>query len=100
MFADNPLIANFYNKVTFDGVKWENYIEEIKPLLNSFIDKIIAIKNGALGGKLTGAGGGGHMLFYCEPRNQERIKETFKKINLKHVPFRFELTGPRVIKIS
>lgn len=94
------------NDITkFGQLLHENWIRK-KTLVNGIstnkIDKIydLALKNGALGGKLTGAGGGGHMLFYCEPRNQQRIKDKFKKINLRHIPFQFELKGPRIIKIS
>src|SRR3989338_5621975 len=37
-----------------------------------------AIKNGAIGGKLLGAGGGGFILFYVEPENRERVKEALR----------------------
>lgn len=47
---------------------------------NSRIDKIysFALKNGAIGGKITGAGGGGHMLFYCEKPKQENLEKNYK----------------------
>ena len=45
-----------------------------KGVSNENVNKIydIALENGALGGKLTGAGGGGHMLFYCEKSKHDR----------------------------
>jgi D-glycero-alpha-D-manno-heptose-7-phosphate kinase len=54
-----------------------------------------AVKNGAIGGKVLGAGGGGFMLFYCEPRKQKNLKTALS--GLKHMSFRFESQGSRVI---
>mgnify|MGYP001415205352 CR=1 FL=1 len=64
---------------------------------NSTIDKIYetAIKEGALGGKLCGAGGGGFILFFAEPEVQPQIKEKLK--DFLHVPFRFEALGSQII---
>lgn len=53
------------------------------------------IKAGALGGKLLGAGGGGFLLFYVAPDQQETVKEAMK--DLLYVPFDFEDGGTRVI---
>lgn len=55
----------------------------------------IALKDGALGGKLLGAGGGGFMLFYCEKKNQSRLINTLNK--LKRFDFNFEKKGSSVI---
>ncbi len=62
-----------------------------------FIDNVyeIAIKAGALGGKLLGAGGGGCILFFVEPKNQSKVKEKLK--NLLYVPFKFERLGSQII---
>ena len=54
-----------------------------------------AIKNGALGGKLCGAGGGGFMVFFVEPKNQPKVKETLK--DYLHVPFSFDYDGSKII---
>ena len=61
------------------------------------IDKIYetAIKAGALGGKLLGAGGGGFILFFVEPEDQPDVKEKLK--NLLYVPFKFENLGSQII---
>lgn len=53
------------------------------------------IKAGALGGKLLGAGGGGFLLFYVAPDQQEAVKAAMK--DLLYVPFDFEDGGTRVI---
>lgn len=54
-----------------------------------------AIKHGAIGGKLCGAGGGGFMVFYVEPENQLRLKEALK--HYLYVPFKFDFDGSRII---
>jgi D-glycero-alpha-D-manno-heptose-7-phosphate kinase len=66
------------------------------PLIDEIYDK--AIKAGALGGKLLGAGGGGFMCFYVRPEKQQDVKEALK--NFLHVPFRFENQGSQVIYSS
>lgn len=66
-------------------------------ITNSVIDEIYntAIKSGALGGKLLGAGGGGFFLFYCEKEKQENLKKEFQ--SLMNVPFNFEDEGTKVL---
>ena len=54
-----------------------------------------ALKAGALGGKLSGAGEGGFMFFYAEKEKQENVKKALK--DLIYVPFKFEKFGSRVI---
>lgn len=61
--------------------------------IDSFYDK--ALRAGALGGKLLGAGGGGFLLFYVSQENQDRVKEELE--GLLHVPFEFENAGTQVI---
>lgn len=61
------------------------------------IDQIYeaAMKAGAIGGKLLGAGGGGFMLFLVKPALQKNVGEALS--HLIHVPFRFENSGSRVV---
>jgi len=63
----------------------------------SSIDQLydLGIKEGALGGKLLGAGGGGFLIFYVPEENQSRVKNAMK--DLVHVPFKFEEGGTRII---
>ncbi|MDR4508974.1 MAG: hypothetical protein MRJ65_12200 [Candidatus Brocadiaceae bacterium] len=61
------------------------------------IDEIyeIALKAGALGGKLTGAGGGGFMLIFARPEDQPKIREKLKRLLL--VPIKFENNGSQIV---
>lgn len=67
---------------------------------NADVDEIYeaARAAGALGGKLTGAGGGGFMLLFAPPSRQEGIRERLNK--LIHVPFEFEFNGSQIIFLS
>ena len=64
---------------------------------NPSVDSIYeaARRAGAVGGKLTGAGGGGFLLLFVPPHRQKHLKEVFS--NLIHVPFKFESTGSQII---
>ena len=55
----------------------------------------VALKNGAIGGKLLGAGGGGFLVFYCEKEKQPSLVDALR--GLLRVPFEFEADGTRVI---
>lgn len=67
---------------------------------NDFIDKYyeIAMKNGALGGKLLGAGGGGFLLFYCPQEKQLRLKAALSDLLL--MPFDLENSGTKVVYVG
>ena len=64
---------------------------------NGSIDELYAtaIKAGALGGKLLGAGGGGFLLFYCEKEKQESLIKALDQLMI--VPFSFENEGTQVL---
>jgi D-glycero-alpha-D-manno-heptose-7-phosphate kinase len=61
------------------------------------IDQIYeeAIRAGATGGKILGAGGGGFLLLFVKPERQPAVRERLKR--LIHVPFAFEYSGSRVV---
>jgi D-glycero-alpha-D-manno-heptose-7-phosphate kinase len=63
------------------------------PLINELYDT--ALKNGAIGGKLLGAGGGGFMLFYCPKEKQPKLDEALKKV--RRFQFKFEQEGSKLI---
>ena len=56
----------------------------------------LAIKNGAIGGKIMGAGGGGFFMFYCDT-NQKQFVQAMSAAGLKLMPFRFDWDGTRVL---
>lgn len=68
---------------------------------NKRIDNIYckALDCGAIGGKLTGAGGGGHMLLYCETRKHKQLIKEMTKIGLTKVNFSFYRNGPKILNL-
>lgn len=93
-------------------LKNKNYVEDFGKLLheswklkrgltskisNTNIDSIYETgrRAGAFGGKLLGAGGGGFMLLFARPEDQEKIRKKLKKF--LHVPFSFEYLGSQII---
>ena len=55
----------------------------------------LAMQNGAVGGKLIGAGGGGFLMFYCEERS--RVRRVLADDCLEEVRFRFDFEGTKVV---
>ena len=79
-----------------------HYTWELKKSLsdkisNSIVDEVYgkAIKSGALGGKLLGAGGGGFMLFFVNQNNRQKVINSLKDYIV--VPFEFNTSGTRII---
>lgn len=66
---------------------------------NSRIDDlyVLARNNGALGGKITGAGGGGFLLLYCEAQNQQALREAFCSVGIREMAFQFDFHGAQVV---
>jgi len=64
---------------------------------NAQLDEIydLARSNGAIGGKVTGAGGGGFMLLFVPPAGHRQVREALGK--LIYVPFKFEFSGSQII---
>ena len=54
-----------------------------------------ALKNGALGGKLIGAGGGGFLMFYAD--NKVKLRAAMNRLGLEEVRFRFEKEGAKLL---
>ena len=53
------------------------------------------MKNGAIGGKLVGAGGGGFLMFYATDRN--KLRQTMARAGLDEVRFRFDYEGTKIV---
>lgn len=74
---------------------WEHKKRIDKSISNSTINTLYKKikKSGAIGGKILGAGGGGHMLFLCEPEKKSLIVDNIKKIKAVDVKFNFDDVG-------
>lgn len=79
------------------NVHWEYKKKRSGGMSNTHIDEWYeyAMKNGALGGKLVGAGGGGFLMFYANDKT--RLRQAMNKIGLEEVRFRFEREGARLL---
>lgn len=82
------------------GHQWKIKRSLTEHISNSDIDDIysLGIQNGALGGKLLGAGGGGFMLFYAPKDRHDAIRNALT--TKLFVPFRFEDTGSKIVYYS
>lgn len=76
---------------------WENKKKLAENITNAQIDSLYdtCIKNGALGGKVCGAGGGGFLLVYCPPGRQRGLREALREYRV--LEFGFEGRGSAVI---
>lgn len=79
---------------------WMKKKQLAAPISDSIIDNYYdkARAAGALGGKIVGAGGGGFLLFYCEPEYQHRVRAALS--DLQETPFIFEPQGSKIIYVS
>ena len=76
------------------------YKKQMSPeISNENLDRIyeIAMKTGALGGKITGAGGGGYFMFYCEEDNQDKLRQALEEEKLRFLDFKFAEKGVTVL---
>ena len=64
--------------------------------INAWYD--LALANGAIGGKLIGAGGGGFLMFYAS--DDVKLRRTMLKAGLEEVRFRFDFEGTKIIAQS
>jgi D-glycero-alpha-D-manno-heptose-7-phosphate kinase len=76
---------------------WQQKKKRSSDMSNSQIDQWyeIAMRNGALGGKLIGAGGGGFLMFYTE--NKRRLLHAMLEQGLEEVRFRFDFEGSKTM---
>ena len=76
---------------------WELKKSTGSTISNGKIDEMYsrAIKHGALGGKLLGAGGGGFLLFYVPIEKQEEVKKALR--DCLYIPFKFEDSGTEIV---
>ena len=79
------------------NIHWEHKKKRGGGMTNSDIDRWynLALENGALGGKLIGAGGGGFLMFYAQDKT--RLRHAMIQARLKEVRFRFDFEGTKVV---
>jgi D-glycero-alpha-D-manno-heptose-7-phosphate kinase len=77
---------------------WEHKKRRSSGMTNSHIDEWYDLgrRNGALGGKLVGAGGGGFLMFYAEHR--KRLRNSMARAGLEEVRFTFNFEGTQVFR--
>ena len=76
---------------------WEHKKRRSGGMSNPRIDEWyeLGVKNGAVGGKLVGAGGGGFLMFYAADRN--KLRHAMSKAGLEEVRFGFDFEGTKVV---
>jgi D-glycero-alpha-D-manno-heptose-7-phosphate kinase len=77
------------------GRAWD-YKKQMSPKIsNSHIDELYAeaIKHGAIGGKVTGAGGGGYLLLYCRYDAKHKVRAALAALGAEAVDFQFDNVG-------
>ena len=55
----------------------------------------LALQNGAMGGKLIGAGGGGFLMFYTEEKT--KLRHAMRQVGLTEVRFKFDFEGTKIV---
>lgn len=78
---------------------WEMKKKRSNKMSDPFIDECYdnARKNGALGGKIIGAGGGGFFMFYCRGSDAPKLAMAMKKTGLKPMKFQFDFEGAKIL---
>ncbi len=116
---DDPVMLNNLHQIKEIGLETRKYLEKGQPdmlgellhahwevkrkrsqnISDPLFDECyeLARKNGASGGKLIGAGGGGFFMFYCENSYKPRIIEAMKKCGLRWERFRFDFDGAKIL---
>lgn len=72
------------------------YKKQMSPkITNDHIDELYdeAMRNGALGGKVTGAGGGGYMLLYCHYDSKHKVHAALSALGAEPIDFQFDHSG-------
>lgn len=80
-------------------VHWQNKKRRSGKISDPRIDRWyeLARDNGAVGGKLIGAGGGGFLLFYCPNSHKGQLRKAMAEEGLREMPFEFDFEGAKVL---
>lgn len=81
-------------------IHWEHKKVRSKGMSNGSIDEWYELgrANGAIGGKLIGAGGGGFLMFYTEDKT--RLRHAMREVGLREIRFRFDFQGTTLVTQS
>ena len=79
------------------NIHWEHKKKRSGNMSNPKIDEWykLALQNGAIGGKLIGAGGGGFLMFYTEEKS--KLRKALQEAGLEEVRFKFDFEGTKII---
>ncbi|MBI4116589.1 NTP transferase domain-containing protein [Candidatus Pacearchaeota archaeon] len=89
-----------FGKLIFEG--WEKKKKFNPEATNTYIDALVeeAISSGAIGARLMGAGGGGHILVYCESDKEHKVKEALTGRGAKSIDFSFDFDGLKIWELE
>lgn len=89
--------GNLHEFARLMDVQWQRKKQRSRGMSNRKINGWydLATANGALGGKLIGAGGGGFLMFYSEDKT--KLRHAMQQAGLKEVRFRFDFEGTKLI---
>lgn len=92
--------GNLHEFANLMNVHWDHKKKRSGNMSNNQIDEWYALarKNGALGGKMIGAGGGGFLMFYTE--DKANLRHVMRQAGLQEVRFRFDFAGTEVVAQS
>jgi D-glycero-alpha-D-manno-heptose-7-phosphate kinase len=96
----NTMTAGSFAKTIHEGwIMKKNLASNVS---NSAIDEAYqaAVKAGALGGKISGAGGGGFLSVFASPSHHQVIIKTLEGLGLTHCKFKFSVVGPQVLSFD
>ena len=96
------LIGDFAHFCELLHEAWEEKKKFSSMISDRYINDVydLARKSGALGGKITGAGGGGFMLFFCEPNKEHTVAKELEKKGLVPIPFGFDWEGLQTWEVN
>ena len=90
--------VNYFGELMHEH--WENKKKRSQGMSNTEIDNWydLALQNGAIGGKLVGAGGGGFLMFMAN--DPDKLRNKMLELGLEEVRFRFDFEGTKVVLSS
>ena len=100
--AESTKIALIRGRLTDFGEllseNWQNQKKLHSSVTNEQIDKLfnIAKEHGAIGGKACGAGGGGCLLFYCQPTREHSVRQKLEEAGTRIIDFNFDFDGLQI----